>query len=120
MPIGQPHPAVLVPEAALVADQGRKLVYVVKDAVDDKTGQDLKNDKGEPVRETFARYVDIGSYQNGMRVITNNLEAGEVVVVSGLQRVRDKTPIREKKVEPPKTGTPNIASTVTNERGGGK
>lgn len=112
LPIGQKHPAVLIPEAALVADQGRKLVYVVKDAVDEKTS--------ETVRETFARYVEIGSYQDGMRVITNNLEAGEVVVVSGLQRVRDKLPIREKAVESPKSGTPNVAATVTNERGGAK
>jgi membrane fusion protein, multidrug efflux system len=112
LPIGQKHSAVLIPEAALVADQGRKLVYVVKDAVDEKTSG--------TVRETFARYVEIGSYQDGMRVITNNLEAGEVVVVSGLQRVRDKLPIREKAVQPPKSGTPNVALTVTNERGGAK
>src|ERR1019366_10309812 len=78
LPIGQKHPAVLVPEAALVADQGRKLVYVIKDAVDDKTGEVVKNDKGEPAREAFARYVETGSYQNGMRVITSNLEAGEM------------------------------------------
>jgi RND family efflux transporter MFP subunit len=120
LPIGQKHPAVLVPEAALVADQGRKLVYVVKDAVDDKTGEVVKNDKGEPVRETLARYVEIGSYQNGMRVITDNLAAGEIVVVSGLQRVRDKTKVREKAVQPPKSGAPNVAATVTNERGGVK
>jgi RND family efflux transporter MFP subunit len=120
LPIGQKHPAVLVPEAALVADQGRKLVYVVKDAVDDKTGEIVKNDKGEPVRETLARYVEIGSYQNGMRVITDNLAAGEIVVVSGLQRVRDKTKVREKAVQPPKGSAPNVATTVTNERGGVK
>ncbi len=118
LPIGQKHPAVLVPEAALVADQGRKLVYVVKDKVDDKTAEVSKNEKGEPARETLARYVETGSYQNGMRVITSNLEAGELVVVSGLQRVRDKLEVREKRAnEPPASGTPNTAPTVTNERG---
>jgi multidrug efflux system membrane fusion protein len=120
LPIGQKHPAVVVPEAALVADQGRKLVYVVKDAVDDKTGEVVKNDKGKPLRETFARHVEIGSYQNGMRVITSNLDAGEIVVVSGLQRVRDKLIVREKAVEPPKVAAPNVTATVTNERGGAK
>ena len=120
LPIGQKHSAVVVPEAALVADQGRKLVYVVKDAVDDKTGEVVKNDKGKPLRETFARYVEIGSYQNGMRVITSNLDAGEIVVVSGLQRVRDKLIVREKAVEPPKVAAPNVTATVTNERGGAK
>ena len=112
LPIGQKHPAVLVPEAALVADQGRKLVYVVKDATDEKTG--------ESVREAFARYVETGSYQHGMRVITNNLAAGEMVVLSGLQRVRDKAQVREKAVEPPKGATPNVATAVTNERGAAK
>ncbi len=119
LPIGQKHPAVLVPEAALVADQGRKLVYVVKDATDDK-GVVVKNDKGEPEREAFARYIETGSYQNGMRVITSNLAAGEKVVVSGLQRVKDKAKVREKAAEAPKGGGPNVATTVTNERGGAK
>jgi membrane fusion protein, multidrug efflux system len=109
LPIGQKHPAVLVPEAALVADQGRKLVYVVKDATDEKTG--------EPVRETLARYVETGSYQNGMRVITNNLAAGELVVLSGLQRVRDKAKVREKAVEAPKGVASKAVPAVTNERG---
>ena len=119
LPIGRPHPAVLVPEAALVADQGRKKVFVVKDAVNDK-GEVVKNDKGQPAREAFARYVETGSYQNGMRVITSNLAAGEKVVLSGLQRVRDKTMVSEKAVEAPKGGTPKTVTTETNERAGAK
>ena len=55
-----------------------------------------------------------------MRVITNNLAAGEMVVLSGLQRVRDKAKVREKAVESPKGGAPNVTPAVTNERGGAK
>ena len=86
LPIGKPHPAILIAEAALVSDQGRQLLYVVGPA--DENGDS----------QVSARYVTIGSFQNGLRVIEKGLEPGEQVVLNGLQRVRDKAKVRVRKV----------------------
>ncbi len=91
LPIGKPHPAILIADAAVVSDQGRQLLYVV-----------APNDKGES--EVSARYVTTGSYQNGLRVVESGLKPGEQVVLNGLQRVRDKSIVRVRKViEMPRT-----------------
>ncbi len=86
LPIGPPHPAILIAEAALVTDQGRQLLYVVGPA--DENGES----------EVSARYVTIGSYQDGLRVVESGLKPGEQVVLNGLQRVRDKGKVRVRKV----------------------
>ncbi len=39
LPIGDPHPALMVREQALVSDQGRKTVYVIKEQGRDKEGK---------------------------------------------------------------------------------
>ena len=91
LPIGKPHPAILIADAAVVSDQGRQLLYVV-----------APNEKGES--EVSARYVTTGSYQNGLRVVESRLKPGEQVVLNGLQRVRDKSIVRVRKViEMPRT-----------------
>lgn len=71
MPMGEWHPALLVPEAALGRDQGQKVVYVVDD-------QD----------QVVSRRVQVGRVHEGLREITTGLSAGDRVIVSGLQRVR--------------------------------
>jgi RND family efflux transporter MFP subunit len=71
IPIGKPHPALLVAERALGTDQGQKYLFVVGD---------------DAVVEY--RPVKVGTVQNGLREITEGLKPGEKVVVSGLQRVR--------------------------------
>ncbi|SDV50650.1 efflux RND transporter periplasmic adaptor subunit [Chitinasiproducens palmae] len=67
----QPHPAVLVSDAAIQTDQDKKFVMVVG-----------SGDKAE------YRIVKLGSENDGLRVITDGLKSGERVVVNGLQRVR--------------------------------
>lgn len=100
LPIGKPHPAILIADAALVMDQGRQLLYVV-----------APNDKGES--EVSARYVTTGSYQNGLRVIESGLKPGEQVVLNGLQRVRDKSIVRVRKViEMPRSQEGAVAAAV--------
>ncbi|MGA2033626.1 MAG: efflux RND transporter periplasmic adaptor subunit, partial [Thermoguttaceae bacterium] len=71
VPIGDPHSSTLVSERALGSDQGQKFLYVV-------------NDKDE----VLYRRVQIGSLNNGLRVIEKGLEPKEKVILSGLQRVR--------------------------------
>lgn len=63
--------AVLVPDSAVVTDQSRKAVYVV--------GRD---------NVVEMRPVQLGRLVDELRVVREGLEASDVIVVSGLQRVR--------------------------------
>ena len=71
VPIGNPHPALLIPEEALGSDQGQRFVYVVND-------------------ENLVTYrrVKIGLLKEGRRVIEEGLGPEDRVIVSGLQRAR--------------------------------
>ncbi|HEY0980599.1 MULTISPECIES: efflux RND transporter periplasmic adaptor subunit [unclassified Schlesneria] len=71
VPIGNPHPALLIPEEALGSDQGQRYVYVVND-------EDVV---------TYRR-VKIGLLKEGRRVIEEGLGPEDRVIVSGLQRAR--------------------------------
>jgi membrane fusion protein, multidrug efflux system len=71
LPIGKPYQALVVPEASLGTDQGRKYVYVV-------------NEKNEAIHTE----VDVGApYPGGRRVIEKGLRASDRIVASGLQRI---------------------------------
>jgi RND family efflux transporter MFP subunit len=87
VPIGAPHPAILVPERALGTDQGQRFLYVVV-AQTDQDGN----------LQTVAQYrpVTVGSLEGGWRVIAEGLRADEQVIVSGLQRVRRDAPVTPK------------------------
>jgi multidrug efflux system membrane fusion protein len=71
--MGQPksQPALMVNERAIGTDQNKKFVMVV--------GADNK---------AAYREVTLGSFVDGLRVVTNGLKPGERIIVSGLQRVR--------------------------------
>jgi RND family efflux transporter MFP subunit len=71
VPASKPYKALLIPERALATDQDIKFVYVV--------GGD-----GVATR----RNVALGNQRGDMRIVTSGLEAGEQVIVKGLQRVR--------------------------------
>jgi RND family efflux transporter MFP subunit len=66
---GGARKALLVPDAAVVSDQARKVVYVV-------TGKD---------GSVEARPVDAGPLINGLRVIRSGLKPKDRVVISGVQ-----------------------------------
>jgi membrane fusion protein, multidrug efflux system len=68
--------AVLISDKAVGTDQGRKFVYTV--------GADGK---------AAYRPVQLGGMADGLRVVASGLKAGEVIVVSGLQRVRPGAPL---------------------------
>jgi RND family efflux transporter MFP subunit len=87
LPIGSPYKALLVAEQALGRDQGKKFVYVVTD----------KN-------VVEYREVKVGRLYDGLREVIGKLAPGEKVIVTGLQRVRDKATVEAKVVPMPRSG----------------
>ena len=72
LPIGQPHPALLVIDRAILSDQDLKFVYVV----------DAQN-------KVQSRRVTTGPLQSdGLRVITEGLKPDDLVAVGALQQIR--------------------------------
>ena len=86
LPIGDPHPAVFIPERALVTDQGEKGVYVVRER-DDK-GQPFPNDKDKKGKAFFnnqkpleqrafwTKVVDPGAPHDGLVEIKDGVQRG--------------------------------------------
>jgi RND family efflux transporter MFP subunit len=93
LPKGQPHRAILIPEAALASDQGQKCLYVL-------------NDKNE----VTYRPVQIGSPHGGLREIKSGLSENDRVVVDGLQRVRPGIVVKPTEAKP----TPKDSKTAEN------
>jgi RND family efflux transporter MFP subunit len=84
LPIGSPYQALLVPDEAILSDQGRHYVYVV-------------NDENKAVY----RSVTLGQEIHGLRVIQKGVAAGERIVVNGMQRVRRNEEVRATMQNPP-------------------
>jgi multidrug efflux system membrane fusion protein len=98
LPIGQPHPALLVIDRAIGSDQGLKYVYTM----------DNNNTIQQKTVQTGALEPD------GLRVIeptgkANDLTANDWVVVGGILQVRPKMPIKPD-VEPMPTLGANVGS----------
>jgi membrane fusion protein (multidrug efflux system) len=74
---GEPEPALLVPEGAIVPEQGRTYVFVVRDAVAEQ------------------REVRTGKRRPGEVQIVEGLAEGDRVVVEGTQNVRDGSPVED-------------------------
>jgi RND family efflux transporter MFP subunit len=94
LPLGKPYPALLIPDEALMSDQGRKYVYVVNAA-----------------NEVVYRRVTLGQARDGLRVIKppargqegqEGLLPGEKVIVVGMQRVRPKDTVQVKEKKTPR------------------
>ena len=66
-----PYDALLLPDTAIVTDQSRKIVFVVRD---DDTVE--------------ARAVVLGTLDDGLRVIKDGLKPDDRVIVDGIQRAR--------------------------------
>ncbi len=70
IPIGPPHPALLVPQGAVGTDQNIQYLYVL-------------DDQNKVVREN----VKLGTQHGDMQVISEGLQPGQRVIVSGIQHV---------------------------------
>lgn len=98
VPFSKPYQAVVIPERAIASDQGTKYVYVV---TDDNVAE----------RKT----IELGKLRGHQRVVLKGLEAGEKVVVQGLQRVRPGekvTPTAEKATPEPEKLKPEAEKSV--------
>ena len=78
---GAPREAVLIDERAVGTDQDKRFVLVVDES-----------------NRTAYREVRLGARQSGLRIIENGLNAGERIVVSGLQRTRPGDTVAPKSV----------------------
>jgi membrane fusion protein (multidrug efflux system) len=78
---GDVEPALLVPEAAIVPEQGRTFVFVVREGVVER------------------RDVRLGKRRPGEVEIVEGLRPDERVVVEGTQNVRDGSRVREEEQE---------------------
>jgi multidrug efflux system membrane fusion protein len=79
LPVGVPYKALLVPDEAVLSDQGERFVYVVnaKEVVERR-----------PVR--------VGSLHGDWRVVKGGLQVEDRVVTGGLQRLRPGMAVRPK------------------------
>jgi RND family efflux transporter MFP subunit len=71
LPLSSPRDVLLVPDAAIVTDQSRKLVMTVA-----------------PDGTVVPKTVEIGALDQGLRVITSGLAADDKVVINGLMRAQ--------------------------------
>jgi RND family efflux transporter MFP subunit len=79
---GMPHQVLLVTERAIGTDQSEKFVYIVgKDNI------------------VAYRRVKLGLLFDGLQAIEEGLQAGDRVVVNGLQRIRPKIEVQTQQVE---------------------
>lgn len=84
VPIGFPHDALLISDRAIDTDQGQKIVYLI--------------DKDNKVA---VRAIRTGSMQEGLRAVEDGLQAGDRVIVNGLQQIRPGMAVEATMVEMP-------------------
>jgi multidrug efflux system membrane fusion protein len=87
LPIGNPHPSVLIVEQAIGSEQTDKIVYVIRKTM----VKDKKTLKEQLKDVAFSQKIKIGSLNKGLRVVTEGLSEKDLVVIGGLQRIRNGT-----------------------------
>lgn len=87
IPVGGPQSQLLVPDAAVLSDQTKKLVMVV-----DEAGQ------------VAVKRVQVGGLSNGKRVVLSGLTPVDRVIVSGGQKVRPGDKVQVAKPAKPGQG----------------
>ena len=80
IPLSDRHPALLVDERAIGTDQSQKFVLALT-----------------PTNTVAYQPVQLGPLVDGQRVIRSGLQAGEEIVVNGLERVRPGMPVTAEK-----------------------
>jgi len=88
LPIGSPHPAVLVIDRAIQSEQGQKYVYVV----------------GEGDKAEYRQVVTGPLQDDGLRVITSGLAAEDWIVVGALQQIRPNMKVTTEQTAMPSFG----------------
>jgi RND family efflux transporter MFP subunit len=93
VPVSDPRKAILITERAIGTDQGQKFVYIVND----QNGVERRD-------------VKLGRLSDGMQIVAEGLKPTDVVIVNGIQRVRDGM-----KVQPQRTSMPGAPAGVSNQ-----
>ena len=111
LPIGDPHPALMVREQALQSDQSQKKVFVLREKdekgepyfIKDTKGKVAKDKDGNPIKAYRPEAVDVGTIgvlRDGFREITTGVKPGDRSSSVGMQKIRlGKNPA---------TGEPNL------------
>jgi RND family efflux transporter MFP subunit len=80
IPLSERHPALLVDERAIGTDQSQKFVLSLT-----------------PTNTVAYQPVQLGPLVDGKRIVRSGLQAGEEIVVNGLERVRPGMPVTAEK-----------------------
>ncbi len=99
LPIGAPYQTLLIPDEAIISDQGRHFVYVVN-----------KENKVD------YRSVALGQEIQGLRAIKKGVAVGEQIIISGMQRVRPKATVQVEVRDPPKPPVSQLGQMLTQRR----
>jgi membrane fusion protein (multidrug efflux system) len=79
---GTPEEKIVIPQAALIADQGGVYVFVVEDG------------------KAVVRRLTVGGESGTGVVVNSGLSGGELVIVEGLQSIKPGTPVRANPLPP--------------------
>jgi multidrug efflux system membrane fusion protein len=98
LPIGGEHKSILIDEQAIGSQQTKKFIYVVRKELVD----------GKVTEKVFNETIEVGTLVNAgnphekklLRVVkSGRLSENDLVVVGGLQRIRDRAVVRTKVAE---------------------
>lgn len=93
VPFTEPYKALLVPTESIGMDQQGNFVMVVKDG------------------QVSRRAIKPGSIHGDKTVVVDGLEEGEMVVTSGLQKIRPGSPVSVAGMKAPEPDEPEVQST---------
>jgi RND family efflux transporter MFP subunit len=100
VPIGTPHRSVLMAERAFGTDQGEKYLYALGGVkLLKKTVEDGKEVIWWAGKVKKLSHVTTGSLHDGLREVEKGLGPNDLVIVDGLQRVRDGIEVEAKEEE---------------------
>lgn len=93
IPVSTEYEGLLIPERALISDQGQKFVLVVG-----------------PESKVVRKRVQLGQVEAGLRVVREGLAAEDQVIVEGLLKARPGSPVKPELGDPQKFATEQLAS----------
>jgi multidrug efflux pump subunit AcrA (membrane-fusion protein) len=96
VPLGPPHPALLVVDRAIQSDQGQSYVYVV--SAENKT--------------EYRPIVTAALQEDGLRVVSSGLKADDWVVVGAIQQLRPNIEVKTQETAMPSFGAMPSGSTA--------
>jgi multidrug efflux system membrane fusion protein len=106
LPLGPPYQALLIPDEAVLSDQGRKYVYIVE------------GDEQQGYKVVYKK-VTLGQEIKGLRVVRDGrdgLTRDQKVMITGMQRVRPGVEVHVRVQEPPKPPSSQAVEVSSNNQ----